>query len=241
MTHRLRKTILGRKLGMSQIYDAQNAVTPVTLIEAGPCTVLQVKTEEKDGYSALQVGYLERARPPKKSRQNQAESQPQIQPESTGPSFKRVKKPQQGLFRRTGVSPKKVIREIPPFQGKQLAVGDTFDVSVLAGVPAVDVSGVTRGRGFSGLVRRWNHKIGPKSHGSKSKRLMGSTGMHQDPGRVIKGKKYPGQYGAENVKMRNLAVVKIDVEQNLLLVKGAVPGPKGGVLYIEESLGSLVE
>ena len=119
---------------------------------------------------------------------------------------------------------------------EELEAGARFDLSLFEGVASVDVAGQTRGRGFSGTVRRWNHSIGPKSHGSKSKRSIGSTGMHQDPGRVIKGQKMPGQYGDEKVKVRNLTVVDADPGKNLLVVKGAVPGPKGGYLYIQESL-----
>ncbi|MGE3163347.1 MAG: 50S ribosomal protein L3 [Planctomycetota bacterium] len=206
----MRKSILGRKLGMSQVFDTEGAWVPVTLIEAGPCTVLQVKTDENDGYKALQVGFAD--------------------------SKKRARKPQDGLFQKLQTAPKKLVREIPPFADRELNAGDKFDLSVLEGVQRVDVSGDTKGRGFRSTIQRWNHHIGPKSHGSKSKRVVGSIGMHQDPGRVLPGKKMPGHYGDERVKVRNLDVVSIDLEQNLLIVKGAVPGAQGGFLYIEESL-----
>ncbi|MCI0652128.1 MAG: 50S ribosomal protein L3 [Planctomycetes bacterium] len=211
MPRRVRKTILGRKLGMTQLFDAKNEIVPVTLIEAGPCTVLQVKTAERDGYEALQVGYADK-------------------------SFKSVKKPQEAIFKKAQTAAKRVVREIPRFLAKEVKAGDHITIADLEGVKSVDVSGVSRGRGFSGVVRRWNKRIGPKSHGSKSKRVIGSQGMHQDPGRVIKGKKMPGQYGAERVKVRNLEVMSIDPQQNLLVVRGAVPGPRGGFLCIEESL-----
>lgn len=210
MVRRIRKSILGRKLGMSQVFDTEGAWVPVTLIEAGPCTVLQVKTDENDGYKALQVGFAD--------------------------SKKRARKPQDGLFQKLQTAPKKLVREIPPFADRELNAGDKFDLSVLEGVQRVDVSGDTKGRGFRSTIQRWNHHIGPKSHGSKSKRVVGSIGMHQDPGRVLPGKKMPGHYGDERVKVRNLDVVSIDLEQNLLIVKGAVPGAQGGFLYIEESL-----
>ncbi len=210
MVARIRKSILGRKVGMTQVYQEDGVRVPVTLIEAGPCTVLQVKTEEKDGYSALQVGFDE--------------------------SKKNPNKPQVGLCKKLGVAATRLIREIPPFEGSELAAGEKFDVSLFEGVATVDIAGITRGRGFTGTVVRWNHRIGPKSHGSKSKRSIGSTGMHQDPGRVIKGKKMPGQYGNERVKVRNLKVISADSALNLLVVRGAVPGPKGGYLYIQESL-----
>lgn len=210
MVRRIRKSILGRKLGMSQVFDTEGAWVPVTLIEAGPCTVLQVKTDENDGYKALQVGFAD--------------------------SKKRARKPQDGLFQKLQTAPKRLVREIPPFADRELNAGDKFDLSVLEGVQRVDVSGDTKGRGFRSTIQRWNHHIGPKSHGSKSKRVVGSIGMHQDPGRVLPGKKMPGHYGDERVKVRNLDVVSIDLEQNLLIVKGAVPGAQGGFLYIEESL-----
>jgi large subunit ribosomal protein L3 len=210
MDRRNRKAILGRKVGMSQHFAEDGSWVPVTLIECGPCTVLQVKTQERDGYAALQVGFDE--------------------------TTKRPKKPREAVFQKLGVAPTRLVREIPPFPEHELAAGQKFDLSLFAGVTSVDVSGLTRGRGFSGTIVRWNHRIGPKSHGSKSKRSIGSTGMHQDPGRVIKGKQMPGQYGNEKVKVRNLKVEAADPEKHLLVVRGAVPGPKGGYLYIQESL-----
>ena len=215
MARRQRKTILGRKLGMSQLYGDNNVLMPITLIEAGPCTVLQVKTEDNDGYSALQVGFDDTRKEPLK--------------------------PQQGLFKKVGTAAKRWIREIPPLKDQEFAVGDQIDLAILDGVAMVDISGVSKGRGFSGRVRRWGQKIGPRGHGSKNKRVMGSTGMHQDPGRVQKGKHMPGQHGAGNVKVRNLRVVSMDAEQKLLVVHGAVPGPTGGYLYIQESLMDLEE
>ncbi|MGA1779955.1 MAG: 50S ribosomal protein L3 [Planctomycetota bacterium] len=210
MGKRVLKSILGKKIGMSQIYDEDGTWIPVTLIQAGPCTVLQVKTEEPDGYSALQVGFDE--------------------------TKKRPRKPQEGLYKKLDTAATRFVKEVPAFHAEPLEAGAKFDLSVFDGVASVDVAGTSKGRGFSGTVRRWNHAIGPKSHGSKSKRNVGSTGMHQDPGRVIKGKKMPGQYGNERVKVRNLRVVSADPDQNLLVVKGAVPGPKNGYLIIQESL-----
>ncbi|MFQ5653126.1 MAG: 50S ribosomal protein L3 [Planctomycetota bacterium] len=211
MARRIRKAILGRKLGMSQMYDSSRNWVPVTLIEAGPCTVLQIKTEERDGYQGIQVGFDESTR-------------------------KAMRKPQEVFFKALGVTPSRFIREIPPIPDRELVPGEKLTLSLLEGVESIDVSGTTKGRGFSGVVRRWGHSIGPKSHGSKSKRILGSIGMHQDPGRIIKGQKMPGQHGNVKVKVRNLRVVSMDKEQNLLVVKGAVPGPRGGFLYIEESL-----
>ncbi len=210
MARRIRKTILGRKIGMSQTHGEDGVRVPVTLIEAGPCMVLQVKTLKRDGYTSLQVGFQDTA--------------------------KRAKKPQEKIFETLQTAPKKLVREIPLTPGKEWSAGDTVDLSVFEGVAKVDVSGISKGRGFAGNVKRWNHQIGPKSHGSKSKRITGSIGMHQDPGRVFKGKKMPGHLGAEKVKTRNLRVVSLDPQKNLLVVKGAVPGPRGGFLCIEESL-----
>ncbi len=210
MGKRILKSILGRKVGMTQVYEEDGAWVPVTLIEAGPCTVLQVKNDESDGYSAVQIGFDE--------------------------TMKKPKKPQEGLYKKIGAAPTKFVREVPAFEGPEFEAGQKYDLAVFEGVSTVDVSGTSKGRGFTGTVKRWNHKIGPKSHGSKSKRSIGSTGMHQDPGRVIKGTKMPGQYGNTKIKVRNLRVVSADPEKNLLVVKGAVPGPNGGYLVIQESL-----
>ncbi len=210
MGKRILKSILGRKVGMTQVYEEDGTWVPVTLIQAGPCTVLQVKTEETDGYSAIQVGFDETA--------------------------KRAKKPQEGLYKKLSVAPVRFVREVPAFHAEPLEAGAKYNLEVFEGVATVDVAGLTKGRGFQGNVRRWGHAIGPKAHGSKSKRNVGSTGMHQDPGRVVKGKKMPGQYGNEKVKVRNLRIVSTDLEKNLLVVKGAIPGPKGGYLVIQESL-----
>ncbi|MEC9476578.1 MAG: 50S ribosomal protein L3 [Planctomycetota bacterium] len=210
MARRVRKTILGKKLGMSQLFDDSGNWIPVTLIEAGPCTVLQVKNVDTDGYEALQVGF------------DGTEKEPG--------------KPRAGLFEKVDTAPKRVVREIPVFEGEELEAGQDFNLSLFEGVEMVDVQGVSKGKGFAGTVKRWNHHIGPKGHGSKSKRSIGSTGMMQDPGRVIKGKKMPGQLGNAKVKVRNLKVVSTDAEQNLLVVKGAVPGATGAYLTVEESL-----
>ena len=210
MGKRVLKSILGRKVGMTQVYEEDGTWVPVTLIEAGPCTVLQVKTEETDGYSAIQVGFDE--------------------------SKKRAKKPQDGLYQKLNVAPTRFVKEVPAFHAEPLEAGAKYNLEVFEGVASVDVAGLTKGRGFQGTVRRWGHAIGQKSHGSKSKRNLGSTGMPQDPGRVYKGKKMPGQYGNERVKVRNLRIVSTDLEKNLLVVKGAIPGPKGGYLVIQESL-----
>ena len=210
MARRIRKTILGKKLGMSQMFDDSGNWIPVTLIEAGPCTVLQVKSNDSDGYDAVQVGF--------------------------DPTHKDPSKPMAGHFDKVGVQAQRYIQEIPPIEGQEVEPGQAIDLTLFEGVEMVDVQGTSKGKGFAGTVKRWNHSIGPKSHGSKSKRQIGSTGMMQDPGRVIKGKKMPGQMGSAKVKVRNLQVIQADAEKNLLVVRGAVPGANGTYLTVEESL-----
>ena len=288
-----RKALLGKKLGMTQIFSEDGKWIPVTVLQAGPCAVLQIKTEEQDGYSSYQIGFDDRR--------------------------KNAKRPQQVCFDNLGVNTKRFVREIPfidpadiltggapaapepeeePAEAEEAAVeeaeveeaapeagggeeasaeeegdsgeddsgeddtesaaeeaveeeaedepepatevnpGDIIGARGLEGVAMVDVRGVSKGRGFAGNVKRHGHSTGDKSHGGKSVRLVGSTGMHTDPGRVPPGKHAPGHYGNTNCKMLNLEVVEIDEVKNLLLVKGAVPGPRGGYLYIEQSLSS---
>ena len=214
---RIRKALLGRKVGMTQIFDENGLWVPVTVIEAGPCVVLQVKTPERDGYTAVQVGF--------------------------GSRRKKPRKPQEGLFTKLGTDPLRWIKEIPfvdpadlGAEAKEVKAGDRLTVGVFKDMKRVDVAGTSKGRGFAGVIRRYHFNAGPKSHGTKNIREPGSTGMHTDPGRVLKGKRMPGHLGAAPAKSRNLKVVKVDPEKNLLLVRGAVPGPNGGLVYIEESL-----
>ncbi len=219
-TRQNKKSLLGKKVGMTRVFSEDGKHVPVTVIQAGPCTVLQVRTAEKDGYTAVQLAFDD--------------------------VRKRRKKPQQAVYDKLGCAQKRLVREVPHVDpsdiqtdgedGGEVAPGSTVNVSVFEGVARVDVGGVSKGRGFSGGVRRHGFSTGDESHGGKSVRLRGSTGMHTDPGRVLKGTKMPGQYGNKKCKVRNLDVVSIDPEENLLVVKGAVPGPNGGYLYIEESL-----
>ena len=225
-----RKAILGKKVGMTQIFTEEGKWVPVTVLQAGPCTVLQVKTAEKDGYDAVQLGFDETDKP--------------------------RKKPQQALFDRLGVKGQRFVREVPfvdpadlqqagdasgadgedSSEAAAVTPGTLLRVTALKDVERVDVRGVTKGRGFTGTIKRHSFQSGDKSHGSKNVREPGSTGMHTDPGRVVKGKKMPGQHGNAHRKVRNLAVVGIEEDDNLLLVEGAVPGRNGGYVYIEESL-----
>ena len=205
------KGILGKKIGMTQFFNEEGVVIPVTVIQAGPCTVVQVKTPEKDGYRALQLGFEEK-------------------------KPKRVTKPLGGHFEKSGVKPKKWLKEVPYEEGDEYAPGGEIDVSMLEKVKKVDIAGITKGRGFTGTVKRWGFGRGPESHGSKNVREPGSTGQHTFPARVFKGKKMPGHLGAVRRMVRNLEVVKVIKERNLLLVKGGVPGPRGGYLEIRPSL-----
>ena len=287
-----RKALLGKKIGMTQIFSEDGKWIPVTVLQAGPCAVLQIKTEEQDGYSSYQIGFDDRR--------------------------KNAKRPQQVCFDNLGVNTKRFVREIPfidpadiltggvpvapepeeesaeaeeavveeveaeeaapeaeaedgeeredgdagqddsgqddaesgeeeaaeeeaadePEPATEVTPGDIIGARVFEGVARVDVRGVSKGRGFAGNVKRHGHSTGDKSHGGKSVRLVGSTGMHTDPGRVPPGKDSPGHYGNVNCKALNLEVVEIDEVKNILLVKGAIPGPRGGYLYIEQSLSS---
>ena len=287
-----RKALLGKKIGMTQIFSEDGKWIPVTVLQAGPCAVLQIKTEEQDGYSSYQIGFDDRR--------------------------KNAKRPQQVCFDNLGVNTKRFVREIPfidpadiltggvpvapepeeesaeaeeavveeveaeeaapeaeaedgeeredgdagqddsgqddaesgeeeaaeeeaadePEPATEVNPGDIIGARVFEGVARVDVRGVSKGRGFAGNVKRHGHSTGDKSHGGKSVRLVGSTGMHTDPGRVPPGKDSPGHYGNINCKTLNLEVVEIDEVKNILLVKGAIPGPRGGYLYIEQSLSS---
>ncbi len=202
------KGLIGRKVGMTQIFDEAGAALPVTLIEAGPCYVTQVKTEEKDGYSAVQLGFDE-AKP------------------------KRLTGGQLGHLKRNDLPPLKVLRE---FKANSLDVseGDTLKADVFEVGEHVDIVGTSKGRGFAGVVKRYHFAGGPKTHGQSDRlRAPGSLGSGTTPGRVWKGKKGPGRMGNERVTSSNVRVVLVDPERNLLAVDGSVPGPKGGMVVIK--------
>jgi len=203
--------LIGRKVGMTQVFDDQGRRIAVTVIEAGPCPVVQVKTPDTDGYRAAQLGYDEQ----KPSRMSKA----------------MVKH-----FEKAGVKPCKVTKEFALDEGEEVKAGDAVTVSMFDGVKYVDVSGITKGRGFAGVVRRYGMRGGPMTHGGHSKRRIGSIGARDLPGWVEKGKRMPGHMGAVERKSRNLAVVQVRGEDNLLLVSGVVPGPKGGVVIIRKAL-----
>lgn len=197
------KGILGMKVGMTRIYREDRAI-PVTVILAGPCPVVQRRTPEKDGYTAVQLGFL-----------------PQ--------NPKRVNRPMKGHFARAGVGPVRILKEIRGFNPE----GDVVTVEIFKAGERVDVTGTSKGRGTAGVMKRWNFAGGPDSHGAhKIHRHPGSIGNRKTPGRVYKGKKMAGRYGAERVTVMNLEVVDVIPEENLLLVKGAVPGPNGGLVLV---------
>ena len=207
----MKKGIIGKKIGMTQIFDEVGNVIPVTVIEAGPCVVAQKKTAEKDGYDAVQLGFIDAKE-------------------------KKTTKPQKGHFEKAGVSVKKHLKEFRLDDCSALSVGDVITADTFAAGDKVDVTGVTKGRGYTGAIKRWNlHMLG-KTHGiGPIHRQSGSMGVI-DPAHIFKNKKMAGQYGNEQVTVLNLKVVKIDAEKNLIAVKGAIPGAKNGIVFIRNSV-----
>ena len=200
--------ILGKKLGMTQVFTEEGERVAVTILEAGPCDVLQQKQDES-ALTAIQVGFEEKK------------------------EF-RCNKPELGHFNKAGVSPKKHIAEFRTDTPDDYAVGQSYDVGIFEGCSQVNVSGISKGRGFSGTIKRHGFNKGPRTHGSHNVRAPGSIGACSYPGRVFPGKKMPGQYGNKKVSVKNLSLVKIDKEKNLLFIKGAVPGPKNGIIVIKK-------
>ena len=208
----MNKAIIGRKLGMTQLFSKDGKVIPVTVIEAGPCPVVQVKTVERDGYSAVKLGF------------NQVDE-------------KKLNKPEAGLFKKAGVAPCKVLKEFKLDGAESVAVGTVISCDAFAAGDKIDVSGITKGHGFTGVIKRWNNHRLKETHGvGPVHREVGSMGANSSPSRVFKGKKMPGQYGHENVTILNLEVVRVDKERNAILVKGAVPGPVNGIVTIRNSV-----
>lgn len=205
------KGLIGKKIGMTQVYNDQGVRVPVTVIEAGPCPIVQVKTEEKDGYSAVQMGFGEQ----KASRLSKAEAT---------------------RFEKAGVPVCRTIKEFGLDEGDAPKAGDTVTLDIFKDVKYVNVSGVSKGLGFMGVMRKWGMKGGPIRHGSHTKRRIGSIGARDLPGWVHKGKRMPGDKGAENRKALNLTVVQLRAEENLILVEGSVPGPKNGLVYVTKAL-----
>ncbi len=232
------KGILGRKVGMTQVFDPETGTaTPVTVIEAGPCTVLQVKTLDRDGYEAVQLGFLDKKRPKKEKRSRKSQASRSERGHVANIASKRSKKRAAAgiaAVPKANCEPQRFIREIRGAAG--LEVGQKVGASALEGVTHVDVQGISIGRGYSGVMRRHNFRGQRASHGVKKvHRHAGGTGMNTFPARVFKGKRMAGQYGHETSTQRNLLLHKIDAENNLLLIRGAVPGPNGGMVVIKET------
>ena len=202
---------LGKKIGMTQIYSVDGVIIPVTLIQAGPCSVMQIKTMEKDGYNAVKLGFDDKKR-------------------------KVANKPDIGAAAKATLEPKRFIREVKPDAGAEIKLGQSITADIFNDVKMVDVVGVTKGKGFAGVMKRWNFKGGAATHGSTRHRPPGSIGSNTDPGRVIRGKKMSGRLGGERVTIKNIDVVKIDKDRNLLFLKGAVPGHKGSYLILNKTM-----
>ena len=208
----MQKGIIGKKMGMTQIFDENGKVVPVTVVEAGPCTVVQKKTVESDGYVAVQLGYGDI-------------------------SAKKVSKPAKGHFDKADVAPKRTLREFRLDDISAMNVGDILKADVFAVGDRIDVVGTSKGKGYAGAIKRWNQHRLRESHGTGPvARHAGSMGSCSTPSRVFKGKCLPGHLGAERVTIQNLKVVKVDAENNLIAIKGAIPGPKGSVVCISDSV-----
>ena len=206
------KAIIGKKVGMTQIFDEKGYVIPVTAIEAGPCVVAQIKSEEKDGYSAVQLGFED-------------------------VKDKHINKPEKGHFAKSKKKKKKHLREFRT-DSIDMNVGDEVKADVFAAGDKVDVQGTSKGKGFQGVIKRHGQHRGPMGHGSMYHRRPGSMGSTSTPGRVFKGKKLPGHMGVQTVTIQNLDVVRVDLDKNVILVKGSVPGPKGAILKIKATVKS---
>ena len=211
----MKKAIVGKKVGMTQVFTPDGRLIPVTVIQAGPCPVVQKKTVETDGYEAVQVGFDEI-------------------PENC--VKKLVNKPEAGHFKKAGVAPCRKLREFRFEDAASYEVGQVIKCDVFAEGDKVDISGISKGHGFTGAIQRWNQHTGPMAHGSKYHRGVGSLSANSDPSHVFKNKHMAGHYGVEKVTIQNLSVVRVDAERNLLLVRGAVPGPNGGTLIVREAV-----
>lgn len=208
----MQKGLIGKKIGMTQLFDESGKVIPVTVVEAGPCTVVQKKTIENDGYEAVQVGFGD-------------------------VKVQRVNKPMAGHFKKADVAPKKVLKEFRLQDTNSVNVGDVLKADTFAVGDKVDVVGTSKGKGTAGAIKRWNFSRLKETHGTGPvARHAGSLGACSDPSRVFKGKKLAGHLGAERVTVQNLDIVKVDAENNLIAIKGAIPGPKGGIVVIKDTV-----
>ncbi len=207
----MKKAILATKVGMTQIFNEDGVLTPVTVLQAGPCVVTQVKTVENDGYSAVQVGFVDKRE-------------------------KLVNKPLKGHFDKAGVSYKRYVRELKLEDAEEYALAQEIKADIFAAGDKIDVTAISKGKGFHGAIKRHGQHRGPMAHGSKFHRHAGSNGACSDPSKVFKGKKMPGQMGHKKITIQNLEVVRVDADKNLLLVKGAVPGPKKALVTVKETV-----
>ena len=207
----MKKAILATKVGMTQIFNEDGVLTPVTVLQAGPCVVTQIKTVENDGYEAVQVGFMDKRE-------------------------KLVNKPLKGMFDKAGVSCKRFIREFKFENTADYAVAQEIKADIFAAGDKVDATAISKGKGFQGAIKRHGQHRGPMAHGSKFHRHQGSNGACSDPSKVFKGKGMPGHMGAKKITIQNLEIVRVDAEKNLLLVKGAVPGPKKSLVTIKETV-----
>ena len=214
----MNKAIIGRKVGMTQIFAADGKCIPVTVVEAGPCPVVQVKTVAKDGYAALKLGFIELD-----------EKRAEVL----------LNKPLLGQFKNANVKPHKVLKEVRVANAEEFKMGDEIKADIFTAGERVDVSGVTKGHGFTGVIKRWNQQRLKMTHGTGPvHREPGSMGPISSPSRVFKHKHLAGQYGVENVTIQNLEIVKVDVARNAILIKGAIPGPKGSIVTVKNSVKS---
>ena len=210
----MNKAIIGRKVGMTQVFTPEGIVIPVTVVEAGPCPVVQIKTVEKDGYAAVKLGFDETTE-------------------------KRLSKPEMGQFKKAGVKPQKVLKEFRLADIASYEVGKEVRVDTFKAGEKVDVVGTSKGHGYSGVIKRWNQRRLKETHGvGPVHREVGSMGANSTPSRVFKQKHMPGQYGHERVTVQNLEVVRVDAARGALLIKGAVPGPKGSIVTVSDSVKS---
>ena len=207
----MKKAILAKKIGMTQIFDEANNLIPVTVLEAGPCTVVQKKTVENDGYEAIQVGFIDAKE-------------------------KQLIKPEKGHFAKAGVTAKKHLKEFRLEDTAAYEVGTEIKADVFVAGDKIDVVGISKGKGYQGAIKKYGQSRGPMGHGSKSHRVAGSMGAATSPGRVMKGKGLPSHMGSVQITVQNLEVVRVDADKNLILVKGAVPGSKGTIITIKDSV-----
>ncbi|HJC66290.1 MAG TPA: 50S ribosomal protein L3 [Candidatus Enterocloster excrementigallinarum] len=207
----MKKAILATKVGMTQIFDENGVLIPVTVLQAGPCVVTQVKTVDNDGYKAVQVGFVDKRE-------------------------KLVNKPVKGHFDKAGVSYKRYVRELKLENAEEYSVKDEIKADIFAAGDKIDATAISKGKGFQGAIKRHGQHRGPMAHGSKFHRHQGSNGSATTPGRVFKGKGMPGQMGNKQITIQNLEIVKVDAENNLLLVKGSVPGPKKSLVTVKETV-----